>query len=316
MPRRFAPRNDLSYNRRMRRSLGRLLTLGGFLGLALVLYHQSASLPWNEVSFKIRPLAGAMTYFISTMALGFAGWWVLLNRGGKILPPVAAYRLFGTSWLSRYLPGGTLWQYVALGSRSPSPEIAVASVSAYFFSTLLGLMAGALLAVSTIREVWHPPGLLGIQLVAAIALALVFAAITHEVPLRRLTRLLQSRFPSVASLQPVPARVAATAFAANLISWMAQAVGAYLLWTLVRAETSQASVAFFLGAYTVAFLGAYFTFLTPSGMGLREGAFAALLATQLPAGEATFVGLGTGLALLLAEVIFMIPLLWRVRSLP
>lgn len=290
--------------------------MGGFLGLGVVVYRQSASLQWQLVSFEVRPLLGAMSYFVSTMALGFAGWWVLLNRGGKVLSPMAAYRLFGTSWLSRYLPGGTLWQYVALGSRSPSPETAVASVSAYFFSTLLGLMAGALLAVSTIREIWSPPGLFGIQVVAAICLALVFAAITQEASLRILTRRIQNRFPSVATLKSVPARAAAVAFIANLISWMAQSAGAYLLWTMVRAETSHATVAFFLGAYTVAFLGAYFTFLTPSGMGLREGAFAALLSTHLPVGEATFVGLATGLALLIAEVLFMIPLLWRVRSHP
>lgn len=300
----------------MRRSLGRLLTLGGFVGLAYVFYRQSASLQWKLVAWKTGPLLGAMAYFTSTMALGFAGWWVLLNRGGKILPAFAAYRLFGTSWLSRYLPGGALWQYVALGSRSPSKETAVASVSAYFFSTLLGLMAGALLAISTIRQIWSPPGLFGIQITAAVGLALLFAAITQEASLQKLTQYLKNRFPAAGGLKPVPAATAAVAFGANLLSWVAQAAGAYLLWTLVRAETSHASIAFFLGAYTVAFLGAYFTFLTPSGMGLREGAFAALLATQLPAGEATFVGLATGFALLAAEVVFMIPLLWRVRSLP
>ncbi len=300
----------------MRRSLGRLLTVGGFLGLAYVLFRQGSSIQWNQLAFEPRPLVGAMAYFILTMALGFAGWWALLNRSGKVLAFRPAYRLFGLSWLSRYLPGGSLWQYVALGTRSPSPESGVASVSAYFFSTLLGLMAGALLAITTVRFLWSPPGLMALQLTGASALALLFFALTQEPLLRKLTQFMSRYLPAAAGLTPVSPRVAAFAFGANLTSWLAQAAGAYLLWTMIRADTSHASIGFFLGAYSVAFLGAYFTFLTPSGIGLREGAFAALLATQLPTAEASFVGLGTGLGLLIAEVFFMLPLIWRVRSVP
>src|SRR5690606_10742995 len=115
-------------------------------------------------------------------------------------------------------------------------------------------------------------------------------------------------------LVAISPQAALSVFGAFLISWSAQAAGAHVLWSMVTTYPETDLFMFFLACYSVSFLAAYFTFLTPSGVGIRESGFALLLATKIPPAEATFVALGTGFSLFIAEALFMLPLFRRTKK--
>src|SRR5690606_20487649 len=65
---------------------------------------------------------------------------------------------------------------------------------------------------------------------------------------------------------------------------------------------------YLIACYSAATLGAYFTFITPSGLGVREAVLLLLLSQRYGQVEAAFATLGGSFSLFLAELLFFSPL--------
>ncbi len=96
---------------------------------------------------------------------------------------------------------------------------------------------------------------------------------------------------------------------AALIGWYA--VIAFLLctgvWLLVRSAAGpEAGSPAFVGlAFLLSFAVSIIAFLFPSGLGVREGAFALALAQNVPTGVAVALSVGTRLVMTLVELAFI-----------
>lgn len=291
----------------MPRAFRRILACLSFAALGYVLVTQSSSLDWRAVRTHGLDAWAALVCFVASVALGYFSWEVLLRRDRQLLSRRESYSLFAMSWLSRYLPGGTVWQYVVLGQSAPS-EVRTEALSAYFFSTVLGLIAGATWAAVFLPLVWAGVGVPPTQAFAGAGLALALAALCSRSVNALLSGTVTRFFPKVPPFSPLRVRTALSAYVINLGAWVFSVLGSIFLYRMLGKPVGWEEVSFFLAAYALATTGAYFTFLTPSGIGIREGAFALLLTQRLSAGEAGFVATATAVGLIVAEGVFLLPM--------
>ena len=79
------------------------------------------------------------------------------------------------------------------------------------------------------------------------------------------------------------------------------------VWLLVRSAAGpEAGSPAFVGlAFLVSFAISVLAFLFPSGIGVREGAFAIALAHNVPTGVAVALSVGTRLVMTLVELVFI-----------
>ncbi|MCB0403616.1 MAG: flippase-like domain-containing protein [Bdellovibrionales bacterium] len=285
------------------------MALLAFMGLLYVGWRHSNAIDWTRV--LLAPHWGLTSLFFSflTISLNFRIWLRLLNRNGEDLAIADAYRLYSLASLSRYLPGGQVWQYASLIKFSETPEMKVRTASSQFFATLCGLSGGFLLLLLNLNSINLAKNGQAIAL-AGIFLGLLVLAFNVRASREKMSSVLcwltRGRFPEIP-------RISALDFTSGIlestISW-ALTCGSYLaLWVLAGQTATLEVLTFIMASYAVAVLGAYISFVTPAGLGVREGLFAALLSLKVPMGVSVFVSLAGGLSLFLAEIFFLSPFL-------
>ncbi|MEZ4752301.1 MAG: hypothetical protein R3B54_17215 [Bdellovibrionota bacterium] len=280
-----------------------------FLGLVYLGWRHSHSVDWSQVLLAPQWAIGSLFFTLLSISLNFRIWLHLLNRKERVLETSTAYRLYSLASLSRYLPGGQIWQYASLIKFSETPEMKLRTASSQFFATLCGLSGGFLLLLLNLNSVNLAKNSQAV-IFAGLFLTLLVLAFTNASTrgalasgLRWLTR---GRFPEIPSIS---IRDFTSGILESAFSWVLTC-GSYLcLWKLTGQHVNWDAFTFIMASYAVAVLGAYISFVTPAGLGVREGLFAALLSLKAPMGVAVFVSLAGGLSLFLAEVLFLTPFL-------
>lgn len=99
----------------------------------------------------------------------------------------------------------------------------------------------------------------------------------------------------------VPGRILLGAVVLDVAGWL---VAGAAIWVLVDSLLpGRASALFLLGAYAFSWLLGFLALPVPSGFGVREATFIALLAPQLGVGVATVLAIALRLADFLGEVL-------------
>lgn len=238
-------------------------------------------------------------------ALYFAGLavcWTLLLRsmGGaaRAVPLGAGVRVWTSTMLSRYVPGN-VWHIVGrvafAGRLGVAPAQVAASATVEQLLTLLGAAAVFGLSLPFWRGGAGGQAWLLLLIPAGLALlhprALGAAMALAAEKLRRPELAWPYAYGEMALI------VAAYALA-NLLAGLALAIV-----VAASAPLGPGEAAFVVGASAAAWAIGYLSFLTPSGLGVREAALAALLAQVIPLPTAVAASLVYRLALTLGELV-------------
>lgn len=238
-------------------------------------------------------------------ALYFAGlalsWTLLLRTTGGAARQVAladGVRIWTGTMLSRYLPGN-IWHIVGrvalAGSLGVSRTQVATSATVEQLLTLLGALALFALSLPFWRgaagpEVW-------LLLFVPVGLALLHPRVLGALLAAAAARLRRPELAWPYSYGELM-RILVAYILANL-------AGGLALWVIIAAlaPTELGQLAFVIGAAAAAWAAGYLSFLTPSGLGVREAALTAMLAQVYPLPAAIVGSLVYRLALTLGELV-------------
>ena len=248
--------------------------------------------PWRlDPPFVAVAFLGWLTY----TALGALGWWLTLTRVGGALGPLRGGAIWARSMLARYVPGNVWHVLVRVQLARAAGTPAEATVLATAAEQVLLVAASGALALALVsgrfaeldpRLVWLP-ALLPLLLAGLHPRLLVLGA-------RALARL--TGRPSVEVRLTVPALLL-------LLGWYAATflVGGLAFAALAAAAGLTLPPALLVGYFNLAYVVGYLSFVTPSGIGVREAALVLLLERDAPAALAVVLALAARLLLMLAE---------------
>lgn len=285
---------------RWRRILATLFVVGAFGFLAVAVQRNLAEL--RGFSWQVRPgiLLLSVLLHAGVLFWGVRVWQLLLRRFGERISFLALSRVWFLSSVGRYIPG-KIWQFVGvahLGSTAGlAPLVAVTS---------LVVQMGLTLVAAILTVVWLLPdstyAAVGVNSAPLRWLAPLALVLVHPLVIR-----------SALSLAHRYARRPLASWTGTWIDgiWLLSlSVGAWLFYgvafyTFLAAFVSLniAEFAAITAINALAFVVGYLVVLAPAGLGAKEGALTALLATLLPLPVAAALALGARLWTIASELL-------------
>ena len=287
---------------------GRRRALGLAAGLLILVFLAlGAASGWERVQrydWQIDPAAAAGG-FVALFGMYLAnalGYVLILEQlAARRVPRRRFVAVWARSLLGRYVPGNVLMVASRLVLGREAGVSRKVSLAASVYEQVLSLGAAAagglvLLAAYGAGEVGPAAWLVGVVPLGLLAL--------HPRLFGRATSALLRR----AGREPLEALLSGRQVAA-LLAWyllgaalLAVGIG-LLVYSLVGSDGG--SLLYVGLSFLMSFVVSMLAFVFPSGLGIREGAFALALGRNLPGGVAIAVSAGTRLALTLAELVFV-----------
>ncbi|MGI5836600.1 MAG: lysylphosphatidylglycerol synthase domain-containing protein [Chloroflexota bacterium] len=298
-----------------RRKIFRLLKL--VFGLSIIIFwgilvrHYWDELLVREWSLD-RGLAGVVTLAFCVYHLGLAiGWAFIVKAMGYRSPASRASAIWLLSMPARYIPGN-LWHIVtrvrmSAGHKIPAEGVLASSTVEQALTVLSATFLG-LAWLPILADDWWT----GWTFAFLLACLFILQPPVLQYMLRLASRLLG---------KPMAPFTLDYRHIISIFLWytLVNAANGAAFAFLVAATTpvSQAQLPWLVSAYCLAYVIGYVSFLTPSGIGVREVALASMMALYMPMSLALTFGLiarllsiaGEALAVLLVGL----PLSWRPR---
>ena len=270
----------------------------GFLVWALIDGWSSvADYDWN-VSVGVLALGCLVLLgFYLASGLGYVGIIDRLHTPGP--PARVTLSIWARSLLGRYVPGNVLMVLgrVVLSHERGVPRKTTLAATVYEQLLTLGVAAAGAVAFVAVYD----GGGTRIWLLALVPLGLVAL---HP----RIFGPLSTYALKVAKREPLPRLIPPGPLAA-LLAWYTFTAGllGVGIWLLVRsAAGSDAGDPWFVGlAFLLSFAVSMLAFIFPSGLGVREGAFALALTQNVPGSVAVALSVGTRVMLTMVELVFI-----------
>jgi glycosyltransferase 2 family protein len=297
-----AAADELGPGRSRKRRIGGLiagLLVVAFLGLAVIEgWRRVSSYDWALDWWLLAVAAVAVS---GSLVCNGMGYILILERlAGRRLARRRQLAIWSRSLLARYVPGNVLMltSRVVLGREAGVSGRVSLAASVYEQVFLLGL--GAIASVGLLLHLQDLGQGPWIWAVAVVPLALVVLHPRVFAPLSTwaLRRVGREPLESFLSLREVAGFVALYTLVYCLLG-----IG---VWAIVRALAGPAGGDPLLvgAAFLLSFVVSMLAFVFPSGLGVREGVFALVLARTLPGGVAIAVAAATRLALTAVEIGF------------
>lgn len=276
-----------------------LLVLG-FLGFAIVD-------GWSRVAaydWRLRPLplvGGLVVLAAFYLASGVAYGAILarLHPGGP--PARVMLSIWARSLLGRYVPGNVLMvaSRVVLSHERGVPRRASLAATVYEQALSLGVAAAGAVAFVALYSDLGQGDLLWLLALVPAALALLHPRAFGPISAWLLRRARREPLTRLLSAREVAALAGGYALVAALL-----ALGVWLL--VLSAAGAQAGGVGLVGlGFLLAFAVSILAFVFPSGLGVRDGAFALVLTQTLPGAVAVAISVGVRLVLTLVELAFV-----------
>lgn len=271
---------------------------------------------WEDVSASLASLPAWQV--AAQVLLGFfyvyltmVSWRAVLNDvGERVAPPVAA-RIFFSSQIAKYLPGG-VWNFVAAAEVGKSYSISRRrSVCALVVSIMISIVTGMVLALMAILM---GPSQVGerywwISIFIPIGLLILCPPILNRLVnfVLKLIRRdpLESGLTWKGTLQ------------ASIWAFAAWLVIGFQLWMILVSLGMTASGATFLlatGGYALGWTAGFLVFFVPAGVGVREVALGAVLSTVISSGAVVVVVLLARVFTTLADIGWGLSASFRMRN--
>ena len=230
------------------------------------------------------------------------GWNLLVNAFGQRVPFSAVFRVVRHAELSRFLPGG-IW---AMASRvylvkkwrvKPSAALAATVVD-----LVLTTLAALLPALWSLSEAF--PDLGRVQQIVFIAFPIVSIAIVHPKLLNLWAGFIFRRVGQDYEEAELRWRILLGIWVLYAGAWILMCAGVAMMIRGVL-QLGPGGTTFMGSSYAAAWLAGSFALISPSGMGIREGALGLLLSRWIPTGPAFAVAIVVRLWLLGMEVVWV-----------
>ena len=275
-----------------------LAAIATLLGIAGALWSERKALLGFDWRLAPASFVAAILLFAVAPFVQAVSFWLMLRLLGLAARLDEALLLWMRSFLLRYAPSGALQLVIRIRERRrfAASKQDVWLVSGY--ENLATLCAGAFVCVAAFALAGGWPPLLALA-IAGVALAAAVAA--RPAFFRRWARALLARrcleFPSL-----LRGRELALVILLNTFGWVTTGGAAYLL---IRALVTHVNVSpvWLTAVYSFAWLLGFVVPLLPGGLGLRDGALIALLASRIGAGPATAVALALRVAATFGELL-------------
>jgi uncharacterized membrane protein YbhN (UPF0104 family) len=271
---------------------------------------------WDELrahEWQLHPawLAASAGFLVAAWALEIAIWRQMLTAVGGVLPYWPAVRIWFLSAIVRYIPGN-IWQPLSMTllcqRYGVAPEATILSIALYQVVILLAVAPIAAVYFAGTGNWGLFTDVLGAWTPWLIAVGLSPVLIV----------LVQPRW-LIDAVNWALVKVGRPALRAGLsrralLTLLVLAMGDWLLWGAAFAALAfgidtfspQEMVALaphLIAVYSVAYAIGFISLITPSGLGVREGAFYVLLAPLLGGGTITVLALAMRLWTTLGELI-------------
>jgi uncharacterized membrane protein YbhN (UPF0104 family) len=287
-----------------------------FLALALLFIVLLLRSQWAELSqhtWQLNPrwLIVSALFLLSAWALEIQIWRRLLRVIGAELPYGPATRVWFLSAIVRYVPGN-IWQPLSMTlqcqRRGIAPEATLTSVMFYQILVLLAAspIAGIYFGVTgnwglltDVLQAWTP-------WLVAVGVTPVLLFIVRPSWLIELVNFVLAKF------QRAPLTAGLTRL--NAASLLLLAIADWLLWGACFAALTFALQAYtpaevlaltphLVAGYAIAYVVGLVSLITPSGLGVREGALYLLLAPLVGGGVVTVAAIAMRLWVTLGELL-------------
>jgi hypothetical protein len=286
---------------------GRRRALGLAAGLLILVFlGLGVAKGWDTVSrydWRFQPLPAAVGFaaLLGMYVMSAYGYMLIIEQlAAQQVPRRRFVAVWARSILGRYVPGNVLMvaSRLVLGREAGIPQRVSFAASVYEQALSLGAMAlgGVILVAAEGARSVGPAG----WLVAIVPFGLV---VLHPRLFGPLTKWLFARIgrQPLEVLLSGPQLVAL--FAWYLVSAVLLALGVALI---VRSAAPGSGPLAYIGlSFLASFVISMLAFVFPSGLGVREGAFALALSHHLPGGVAIAASTGIRLVLTAAELLFV-----------
>lgn len=269
------------------------------------LLRQWDALKAQPVQWDLHPLwlAVALLVALATYLVLIDSWRRVVAGYDHAMSLAAAARVWILSNLGKYLPG-SLWIVAGMAVLAKREGVRPgAAVTSAMIMQALALVSGLAIGASAPGALaalppWAPGVAAG--LAGACILGLAFLATPRAIAL------LQGLLPAGApTLEPVRPWALLLGLAGNLAAWAGYGL---LMHALVRGMTgADLPIVTAAGAFAVAYLAGLLAVVVPSGLGVRETIFIALLQPSLGLGTAVALAVASRLVTTLVELGLAIP---------
>ncbi len=296
-----------------RRLLSAGLVLGGLGYLVHVTYQMAKDVDWGRFSAEPSTLILIIGLFGLSMTAQYFCWMWVVNRNEKTTPFFDGYFAFSAALISRYLPAGKIVQLVGMHQFTTRSDQRMNATYSLMLVTVVSFASGFLAALAGCGSIVHQP-------VGLIAIAtLVVASTIFGLHQGWAFKILGKVFPKYAALGEgyrikigLLLRVLVTVF---LFCWVSDGVCCLLSLSMLGSSIPWKELPFVLSAHFVSILGGAATIIVPTGIGVRDGIFIALLKTRFPASQAIWMALVVRFCGILGELAFLIPFAFQKKRL-
>lgn len=222
------------------------------------------------------------------------------------VPFRATFTLFHLANITRYLPG-RIWGVVRLLTLSHQFGLSKTAVGSSLTlhvgveTALGGLIAISLLFSNSIREIAQ----IGLENISGHTVLLILAAIGVVAGvlfcIPKITNSARQLLKTLVLLGQ-NSRLWVKVLAGHILLWSCQGI-AFFLFVRSLTPISWRDTGVLTACYAFAWIVGFLGFLTPGGLGIREGLLGLLLANYMPAAQATLVALLCRVWMLSAEMI-------------
>lgn len=281
--------------------------VGGLAAGLLVLLFLAAAVigGWDSIEsydwqLEAPFLAVAVTAAVASLALNGLGYVLLVERvGGRPVPRRRLLSIWSQSVLARYVPGNVMMVAARVVLGREAGVSGRASLAASVYEQVLTLGVGAVGAVALLAGGGDPgdPWLWAVAFVPA-GLVLLHPRVFERVSTAVFRRIGRAPLDYFLSMRQVVLFAGLYAAATGLMAVAA--------WATVRslAGPEAGGVLLVGSAFLLSYVVSMIAFVFPSGIGVREGVLALVLARNLPGGVAVAAATATRLVLTFVEIAF------------
>lgn len=272
------------------------------IGAAYYLYRQITP-HWSEIrgrQFAWEPgaLALGSVIVVLTLAVLLGAWITSLRWCAARISALDAAKVWFTSNLARFLPGG-VWQFASLAVMSSrygvSPTVTTATVLLEQVVLLLtGLAVVAALTPAVLQAAWWQ---------GALVAGIVLGALMLALPGGRVGRWLARHIPSLnlvwSQLRPTQLL---QFFVILTVPWLMYGT-AFRFLALGLLGGVSASWGFYIAAFTGSYLAGVIAVFAPAGLFVREAALISVLTPVLGGGDAVILAIASRIWLTALEIV-------------
>jgi len=287
--------------RMLRHAFWAFVALVVIVFLVIAVIDEVGHLPKIDWSFDFWWLVPAFVALVIFQGIHAETWRRILHRLHGDIPARKGWVIWNVSLLARYVPTQVMLAVTRVGMAEREGVPKRVTISSIVYEVALVTAASIVVAawgIMSLPDIKNSPWRFAILLVPVLALACL-----HPKPFSRFSTYLLHRFKTEKLERTLPFRTVLLFAGVYVVSFLMTGIGVLCITRSLH-SIDPADIPVVLSAWSVGYAGALVAFFIPGGLGVREGAMAAVLAIALPTGVAIAVAVVTRLAQTGVELLY------------